>query len=376
MAYDHIVPQVYLKRWTFNPGKTSLYKLDKQTGQYYQRSKDKVGGKRSAYHLKLFVDLTDEDFDFVNYYIEQYYELFPNCFTEIEGFLSNYTFELDGKNITNSKEKLLIIKTAIISKDSNLVKRNYIIDQVSKLWASSEAYDFIEKALHDVEDEWEENSNNILAQLTLTNSCAIDLQNHDQIAKFISIQCLRNSEERTQKKAIAETFKIVNELVEPLNMNFVPTNDMYYSAWLLNTIKSFLGIKNSENKNTLSSIENAFYNNCFFYMRAVGTKKFITCDNPVVAERINQKGLFVFPISPSVCVLVCSYPEARNDFKLKATDIIVDYYNSLIYENAIKEAYSIDKSFTYKKRSIPKTEIRKMWNDVGLEYWGDLKINQ
>lgn len=322
--FCHIVPSTYLKSWKIKETKNSIY--------IFERDKINLEGDR-----RNILNLNRTKFGKVNFYYLKmdtcnskiYDELFAPIIKTLD---VNYIFEYKGNYITKDNPGLFRI-IYLTKRESLIIKRKNTFDkinikslefEINKLWGNSQKL-YIENFFNnEVENKWN-NFLNIIRNINDNFELNIEIKKY--IMLFITLQIFKDG----------STIDLYLKQILP---NFKSSNYDQYNIQneiLIDNIYGFIYDIKNKTKNSSNIIYNTFLNllNSYwtfsFYFN--NNDDFLTSDNPIFVETFNNKECIIFPLTPSICLLL-----TRNKKDLIAIIDIKDYdkknINTLIIKNS------------------------------------------
>lgn len=220
----------------------------------------------------------------------------------------------------NNKKDLRLVR----KRDNVEVKIESINHIINTLWNDTQKK-IIEDFFHDnIENDW----NSFLEEIKKINSSfSINKPMKRYIMLFITLQLFRSGLQ-------------IDKYLLSINPSFVHNNyqqNNIQNSILIDTLYEFI-IDFNQNKNTSSNIiYNTFINlmrsNWNFNFNINHQETFLTSDTPVFVDNYNIQESIIFPITPSICLVLTN--SLQDIVKLKElTENEIQIINHLIIKNA------------------------------------------
>lgn len=290
--FCHIVPTTYLKSWKVANSEHSIYIFNKINLQ--------LKG-----NLKNILNLKGTNFGKVNFFylkIETcnsriYDDLFIPIINELN---KNYIIEYKNNEIIEPglfrinylchKDELIVKKKT----DNQQIKIKYLENIINNLWNKSQKMFIEEFFSKEIENVWDK----FLKIVSNKNEKLINQNFRKYIILFISLQLYRDgSIIDHQLKQILPQLKLIN-----YNENNIQ------NKILIDVIYEFIHEYSNDSKISNNIIYNTYLNfldeKWRFQFLFNLNNDFLTSDNPVFIEKINNIELILLPLSPKVCLII------------------------------------------------------------------------
>ena len=359
--YAYVIPKFYLLSWKNDNGDESLNFYDKEKKTYSKNGKNvsNVFGETNYYYLKLFTDKEAfEDGPSHSgrhmFMVDTLYRTFPQFFLETDNCLfARLALFIDNTEIATNKTYEFVYnyfsaKTILIKDFSGkTVSKSRLRQRIDDEWNSVKFREVNENSLSRYENNYRDIRDKIILFLNANDKASLRKIHNDESAV---------------NGGIIDSPKTYNE------------SDYKYLC-LVQLLEFFTGVSPLSYKHKLNVKFNNLYEALFdvhsrssyFYVRAMGSHKFVIGDNPFVPIPYkNNKGFVAFPISPDYCILMATQADGTvNDEILAGNNNLIDFINQQELEVSKTGIVSRDTLFCDKERFIDVPDLVTMFRKIG-----------